>query len=261
MTDLPQPGVPDRKPVYLLADSQVLFLNDPNSRFITSFRENLAAQRSTVNQVAYIGASNGDQQAFFDLFVAAMDAIDLHESRMIKSEFSELDCVNLERADLIVLAGGDIQAGWDIIQNSGMHDVIRRRYLDGDALVLGVSAGAVHMGMGHVPEGQGDTFVSMLNLVPHYIDTRQEDDDWSRTKQAMETGEADAHGFGIPAGGGMIYHPDATIEPLRKPLIELQTPEDAKQASIEQSLIYPDDEGDQQRDEMGRNPGRNVTLN
>jgi hypothetical protein len=32
-------------------------------------------------------------------------------------------------------------------------------------------------------------------------------------------------GIGLPTGGGAIYHPDHTLEPLRHPLVELSLQE------------------------------------
>jgi hypothetical protein len=32
--------------------------------------------------------------------------------------------------------------------------------------------------------------------------------------------QTDARGIGIPAGGGAIYHPDGSLEPVRKTLVE-----------------------------------------
>ena len=76
----------DRSPLYLLADSQLLFWNISNSRFIASLTESLQTVRVTIARAAYIGVSNSDNLEFYNLFTAAMDYIFAHESKMIKSK-------------------------------------------------------------------------------------------------------------------------------------------------------------------------------
>jgi cyanophycinase len=206
------------KPIYLLADSQLLFWDSDANRFLTSIRENLKAEQSTVTKAAYVGASNGDQLEFFDLFVAAMDNINTHQSRMILSEYSDDDREFMVSADLIVLAGGDFSKGWDVMETTGMSDAIRNRYLSG-AVLVGVSAGAMQLGMGGFKSESGEKFVDTLKLVPHYISVHEEND-WPKIKRTVVKQNDYAKGLGIASGGGLICHPDFVIEPIRKTVTE-----------------------------------------
>lgn len=210
----------ERKPMYLLADSQLLFGDSENNPLISSIQRSLCAQEATVTKVAYIGASNGDKREFFDLFVSAMDAINTHDSKMILSGFSGQDKEYLEAADLIVLAGGDVKEGWDVIKNTGMDEIISKKFYAG-TVMMGVSAGAVQLGMGDYHGENGDEFVDTLKLIPYYINVHEEISDWSRLKKTVKQKEEYARGYGIPAGGGMIYHPDLVVEPVRKTLTEV----------------------------------------
>ena len=205
----------DFKPIYLLADSQLLFWNRLGNRFVTSVREALLVNQATVIRAAYIGASNGDDPEFYHLFTAAMDNIDAHKSKMIKSSFPGEDRRFLESADLILLAGGDFEAGWEKVRETGMAEIISRKYCEG-AVILGVSAGALQL-------GRGSLNTETLNLVPYYISAHDEKDDWMQIRLTLQQKEGLCRGYGIPSGGGLIYHSDSSIEALRFGLKEFQS--------------------------------------
>ncbi len=208
----------ERKPIFLLADSQPLFRSGGDA-LLTVLQENLRVAERNVTRAAYIGASNGDAPEFFELFVAAMDGINLHESRMIRSVFDEQDRAFLESADLLLLAGGNVDEGWAIMTNTGMDAVITRKYYSG-AVVIGVSAGAMQLGMGWHDQDGGIS--GGLKLVPYYIDAHSERDEWSQLRRIVAVREEYAKGFGIPFGGAMIYHPDMSIEAVRQPVAEFE---------------------------------------
>src|SRR5262245_35623298 len=94
----------ERKPLFLLADSQPLF-HAGSGTLLPALQESLQVSERNITKAAYIGASNGDDSEFFELFVAAMEGINLHESRMIRAGFGSEDRAFLESADLLVLAG------------------------------------------------------------------------------------------------------------------------------------------------------------
>ena len=106
----------------------------------------LELARDTPLSAAYIGASNGDRPEFYGIFEAAVDAIGINGRRMIDSSFSPDDRAFLERAQLIVLAGGDVRLGWNTFEKTGMKEVILGRYAQG-AVLVGISAGAVQLGI------------------------------------------------------------------------------------------------------------------
>lgn len=209
----------ERKPVFLLADSQSLFRNGSDT-LLRALQESLQVSQRSVTKAAYIGASNGDAPEFFELFVAAMDGINLHKSRMIRAAFRSEDRAFLESADLVLLAGGDADAGWQIMRSTGMDAVITRKYYAG-AVLVGVSAGAMQLGMGWFDK-RGGGASDGLKLVPHYIDFRSERDDWRDLRSLVEIREEYAKGFGIPFGGAMICHPDMSMEAVRFSVAEFE---------------------------------------
>jgi cyanophycinase-like exopeptidase len=127
----------------LLADSQLLFPMVRDRPLLEAALDGL--RPATRLSAAYIGASNGDRPEFYEIFEAAMNAIEITGRRMIRSSFGPADRAFLERAQLIFLAGCDVRLGWRTFEKSGMRDVILTRYAQGSVLV-GISAGAVQLG-------------------------------------------------------------------------------------------------------------------
>jgi cyanophycinase len=210
------------QPLYLLADSQLLFWKRQDRLLLETALDGLAPDAPV--RAAYIGASNGDRPEFYGIFEAAMDEIGISDRRMIDSSFGPDDRAFLEHADLIVLAGGDVRLGWTTFEKTGMKDVILSRYADG-AVLVGVSAGAVQLGRYGIVEKPGSSAPELLevfNLVPVVIDAHDERAEWARLSRAIDFLEGAASGLGIPSGGGVIVHPGATIEPLRRPADEFR---------------------------------------
>jgi cyanophycinase len=225
------------QPLYLLADSQLLFWKLQDRLLLEAAVEGLA--QDTPLSAAYIGASNGDRPEFYDIFEAAVDPIGIDDRRMIDSSFGPDDRAFLERAQLIVLAGGDVRRGWKTFEKTGMNEVILDRYVEG-AVLVGVSAGAVQLGRYGIVEtsqSAAPELIDVFKLVPVVIDTHDEPAEWARLSRAIHSLKGAATGLGIPAGGGVIVHPDITIEPLRRPVHEFRF-EDER---VTHSLLYADE--------------------
>ena len=207
------------QPIYLLADSYLLFWRDEANRLLSSIRE-LISDRAP--KAAYIGASNGDDLQFYAIFEAAMEGVGVRDCRMILSSFSADDRDFLNEADLILLAGGDVQKGWRVLKEVGIGDFVLRRYSAG-AVLVGVSAGAVQLGLYGLIEAE-DSFnvlIDTFKLVPFMVGAHEEKQDWAGLRRAVELLDGSAIGIGIPAGGGLVYHPDRSIEAIRHPVFEI----------------------------------------
>jgi hypothetical protein len=232
------------KPIILLADSQLLFYREEGEPFLVRAVE--ACEEGDVGRplkAAYLGASNGDAPEFYDLFVAAMGEVEIRDTRMIPSDPGPEDRSFLESADLILLAGGDVERGWDVFERTGLKEAIISRYYAG-ALLIGVSAGAVQLGLKGWNEEQKifDTF----RLVPFVIDVHDEPG-WARLSQIVPKAGEHARGFGIPSGGGAIYHADYSVEPVRHALVEMSLAEEA----VRQALLFPGEVAEATEEERG----------
>jgi peptidase E len=223
------------KPLYLLADSQLLFWREGEHSLMKKIREDLD---STEPKAAYLGASNGDDPAYYSIFEAAMENIGASQCRMIPAHPSNDDMAFLQSADLILLAGGNVSQGWKAFEQNGVKDLISRRRYD-DVVFVGVSAGAVQLGMGamgdSIVESSALKKVDLFRFAPFYIGAHEEQDEWWNLKLLVNSSPAGARGIGIPFGGGAIYHPEGSLEPVRKPLIELLKTED----QVRESMLVP----------------------
>lgn len=199
------------KPIFLLADSQLLFWREHGQLL-------LEARLRDRTKAAYVGASNGDDPEFYALFVAAMKGLGIVDCRMIPAAVSETDLAFLNDAGVILLSGGNVEAGWRTFVTNGLKDHIVRRYRDG-ATLIGISAGAVQLGLCGL--GADGSVIETFKLVPFIIGAHEESDNWKTTTELLRLSPANTRAIGLPAGGGAIYHPDHAIEPLRHPIVEL----------------------------------------
>ena len=221
------------KPIFLFADSQLLFWQQEGVPWLFRVRSEID---SSDPKAAYVGASNGDQPEYYELFRGAMQGIGVTTCRMIPAEPSETDLDFFAEADLVLLAGGDVRRGWRAFRANGLKEKLIERYYGG-AVLMGVSAGAVQLGLygWHEDEENGKlkTF-ECFKLVPALIDVHQEPE-WTRLERCLAKVGEDVRGLGIPSGSGAILHQDLTLEPVRRSLVELVPGEDG----LRQSLIFP----------------------
>lgn len=201
------------KPIFLLADSRPLF--GPESLKIR------ASVDAGSPRAAYVGASNGDDPGFYSIFEAAMEKVGIDSCRMIPAAVTDEDAAFIDQADLILLAGGDVERGWRTFEANGLAQTVIRRYGEG-ATLIGISAGAVQLGMfgWGEEEPSRENLFKTFNLVPYIVSVHDEGRGWAGLQQAVNSVEV--RGLGIPAGGGVIYHPDHTIEPLTHPAHEFE---------------------------------------
>jgi peptidase E len=208
------------KPICLFADSSLLFWQAAG--FFLGASSN--SSEPAPAKAAYIGASNGDKPEFYSIFTAAMEGLGVHNYRMIRSSFSKEDVAFIDEADIILLAGGDVERGWNVFSKNGLPDILIRRYKEGTTLI-GVSAGAVQLGSFGMRVGalSAENLIPMLGLVPFIVGVHEEREEWARLKQTIRLATPKAKGIGIPHGAGMILHIDGSIEPIKSPLYEFST--------------------------------------
>lgn len=222
-------------PIYILADSQLLFWRNKNGLFLKTILNHISSNNPLA---AYVGASNGDEKAYFQIFESAMEQIGINNCQMISMNFTKADKDNIKKADIILLAGGDPKNGWDIFTKHGVDRIVCNRYREG-AVVIGVSAGAVQLGSRVLQEntaGQNELFET-FNLVPYIIDVHDEKSDWSKLERTIEVSDKKERGLGVRAGSGFIFYPNHAIEPVRYNLVELTHGE----SGITPGLLFVDE--------------------
>jgi hypothetical protein len=222
------------QPIFLLADSQLLFWRDPEGRLLLERARELLWDEDPGRglKAAYLGASNGDAPEFFELFAAAMAEVEIRDCLHVKAAPSAEDLDFLDQADLILLAGGDVVRGWQAFQESGIAERIPKRYYAG-AVLVGLSAGAIQLGLQAAAEDGAP--VDSFRLVPFVVDVHDEPT-WTHLSQRVRRGGEHARGYGIPTGGGAVYHADYSLEPVRHPVTEIELDE---QGEVRSSLVLP----------------------
>lgn len=220
------------RPLFLLADSQLLFHRDGSGLFLSRVTEALG---EGAHKAAYLGASNGDVRDYYDIFVAAMEGIGVRDTRMITSVPKEAERAYLEEASIVLLAGGDAARGYRAFEESGLRERILARYAAG-AVLLGISAGAMLLGLlgwsGREPP------FDAFRLAPFVVGVHAEPD-WAELSAVVESRGGAVRGLGIPLGGGAIVHPDLSVSPVRKALTEISVDEGA----LRRAILFPESHG------------------
>jgi cyanophycinase-like exopeptidase len=207
------------QPLYLLADSQLLFWEGPGEPFLA--RVVRQANFTPQSVAAYVGASNGDAPQFFELFRSAMKSVEVTNCRMIRSSFPSEDEAALTHASIILLAGGNVAEGWDAICATGMRDLIVQRYRAG-ATLMGISAGAMHLGMygTRTTSGNSRELFDTFQLCPFVVGAHDERQDWRELVDIVRQLAGRATGIGIRSGAGVIVDQDGRLEVVRYPADE-----------------------------------------
>jgi len=107
-----------------------------------------------------------------------------------------------------------------VFEQNGLKELLPRKRFDG-AILMGVSAGAVQLGLGCLSNAAQPKPLDMFRFAPFYVGAHDEGNDWFDLRALVNLAQSDARAIGLPAGGGAVYYADGTLEPLRKPLIEI----------------------------------------
>ena len=208
---------PQLKPLILLADSQLLFLKEQGEPYIRHLLKFFAPAEQL--KAAYVGASNGDQHQFYQMFEIAMKSVGIENCLHIDTNLSHQQLDFLASAQIILLAGGDTWLGWQTIRKITTHlDKARQQ----GAILIGTSAGAIQMGvLGHREQKHltNTDLFSTLGYVPAIFSPHDENQDWPILKQMIKQTQGTLPAIGIPSGSGLIYTEDGMIQAIRKPAV------------------------------------------
>ena len=204
------------KPIFLLADSLLLFSREGDRHFLSRVADQLEVGPARA-RAAYLGASNGDLPEYFDMFREAVAQVGIEDCMHVRAAPDRAASDFLDSADVILLAGGEVEAGWRAFENAGLVDRIRARSKQG-AVLIGISAGAVQLGRCASVEPGGA--LDLLSLVPYAVMTREEPE-WPSLVSVVERRNGEVVGLGVHSGAGAVVHPDLSVEPVRRPITEV----------------------------------------
>jgi cyanophycinase len=179
--------------------------------------------------VAWIGAANGDQRAWYERVAKVLReryGAEVEMARTVPSP--ELDLAEtrslVEAATMIYLGGGDVGVLAERVRALGLDEQIRRRHKQG-ALVVGVSAGAIGLTRYWVqfPDDNLElvepTRFACIGAIDVAVDCHDEESDWEELRAllaawAKEEPGASVEAYGIPMGGAIEIAPDGAVTHL-----------------------------------------------
>ena len=173
------------------------------------FRAALAAAGKPNPAVAYIGAANNDNRAFFQMMKLPMVKAGAGSVTLAPIAGKKADAAKAKRilsgADAVFLSGGEVEDGIAGLERAGLSGLLTELYHDGK-LFIGASAGAIMMGRHWVHwDVEGDDGTSRLfpclGFVPFVFDAHGEPEDWTELKCALRLLGPGAEGYGLSAGG------------------------------------------------------------
>lgn len=187
-----------RAALLLLADSQLLF----RPAAVPQAVRHLAGRPL---QAAYVGAANGNQAEFYEL--ACAGAASLLGRTVPCRPITSVDDTSGLLPSVVILSGGNVSMGWDFIRQPAMQHWLQCISNNPYALVIGVSAGAIHLGRGCDPEQVNPQAQLYLDWLPHFVAVHEEQQDWPSRQVWLAAGR---HGnfLGIPFGGGLWVQGD-----------------------------------------------------
>lgn len=184
-------------PIVLLADSQLLFARESNEWFRSRIEKHVANHSGPG---VYIGASNNNEEAFFDMGREALKDFGVYQTHFLKSSLLDLGVEQNETPSVILLSGGDVSLGWKLLNQPDIASWVLNAHSNG-CLLLGISAGAIHLTNG-VAENVEINPISFFNLYPTITLVHEENDGWPSEQLYLGSYSKDMACLRIPFGGG-----------------------------------------------------------
>lgn len=191
-------------PVVLLADSQLLFNHARAVVFHQQLRRFLKGQeqgRSAGAYCVYVGAANNNRPEFFAMAEQALSGLGFPRCEFLKAGLTDLKTPQQTPA-LILLAGGDPLLGWQTLEQPELQAWLVEQWHKG-ALLLGISAGAMHLTSAVLAEGGKPYRQSFMELYPLVTFVHEEAEDWPSYQAFQALGDSQQRScLKIPFGSG-----------------------------------------------------------
>ncbi|RLT96189.1 MULTISPECIES: hypothetical protein [unclassified Ketobacter] len=210
----------------LLADSQLLFRTGSAPELLQTVRQRF----TTGVDAAYIGAANGNDRAFYQLACAGLDALTGHHNNTrLVAEVSDLPP---SPSPLVMLAGGSVARGWAFLSEPRVRHWLHCCHRLTGSLIIGVSAGAIHLANGLDPEQPDRGRQTFLNWLPYDIAVHEEQQHWPSLTGFPALGIPFGGGIWVETGSGQPYLRSLgtqsfrlTIRGVREPVAYLERPQ------------------------------------
>lgn len=166
----------------LLADSRPLF-EAPLQEVLRAWMAGCQRRGMPAVQGVYVGASNGDEPAYFELAQGFFAALGIHDAWHWLPDAGRA-LPSPSHPCLIVLAGGSVLQGWLALNTEPWQSWLRC-YEAGPRAVLGVSAGAVQLTGGLDDNGRQWRGLGMHELT---LSVHDETTEWASAQWLLSRG-------------------------------------------------------------------------
>jgi len=173
-------------------------------------------------RVAYLGAASRDAAAFRVMISRLVKQAGAGEVTLAplcgrRAELAEARAV-LTRADLVFISGGDVEAGMDVLRETGMGGYLRELAQTGKPF-FGLSAGSIMLGREWVRWSNPDDDSTAkrfpcLGLCDLCCDTHGEADGWEELRALMRLLPDGTIGYGIVSGTALVVAADGSLAAL-----------------------------------------------
>lgn len=231
-------------PQVFLADSQLLFVKDPDVQLPWIHRLKCELPRRVGRlsgelpvKASYIGFGTHDDPSLYDLFKSAVAQIGIVLFRHIHHPPNRFELAHLEQSDLVVVGGGDRKRLWETlgtdIGSNQVAEHVKWRYLQG-ALVIAIGEAMSLLGeKSWYKSGTSIIPFTGWKIFPHVVAL---DDDTEDLEDLVEQlGGAGVVILGVVPGGGMIFNSDGLVEPVRHFVQEYRW--DWQSSSVKRALL------------------------
>lgn len=185
-----------RPRLVMLADSSPLFLERGRLwRFLSERREVVSPR------VAYVGAANGDDPQWFELFKSSLVVLPRAQVFHVVAPYRDKGCRLLSRCDWVFLAGGDPWKAMALLKAGDAWQILKEHWRQ-EKLLMGLSAGAMMLGESMFTES-GSGLIKALDCVPYVVEPHGEKGDWKMLKLHLRNG--DPLGLALPLGAAVAF--------------------------------------------------------
>lgn len=171
--------------------------------------------------VAYIGAASGDNAGFRAMLTRLLQKAGAGEVKLapLCGGADPRGAMRvIESSHLVFISGGDVEAGMNVLVETGMVDFLRAQYRDGKPF-FGVSAGSIMLAKSWVRWKDPDDHSSAeafpcLAIARVCCDTHDEEGGWEELRALARLIPARTVAYGIPSGTALIAAPDGSVRAL-----------------------------------------------
>ena len=202
-----------KKPVYLLAGGRPKNPNEGNTALNSVFQE----CGISFPVIAYIGTANGDNPEFFNRMKQELLKAGAGEVNHAFTGTAEAADI-LERADMVFVSGGDVNAGMSRLRDSNVDRLLQTMFESGTTF-FGISAGSIMLAERWVrwpdPEDADSAeLFPCLGFAQVVCDCHDEDSGWEELQAALKLEKIHTFGYGLATGSGIRVAPDGTVKAL-----------------------------------------------